>query len=82
MHVEAAGNKDKSQAQSNDKTENDPDGEELMRVADPLAEARKYLTTLQSYCGKSIATHMAACEVFRRLGMLHDVVHCTKILIC
>jgi hypothetical protein len=42
----------------------------MMRVADPLAEARKYLTTLQTYCADRVATHMAACEVFRRLGAL------------
>lgn len=63
-----ADNKDKPQETTKEKKDDDPDGEQLMRVADPLAEARKYLTTLQNYCGKSIATHMAACEVFRRLG--------------
>ena len=39
-----------------------------MRAADPLAEARKFLTTLQQFCPEHIATHMAACEVFRRQG--------------
>ena len=53
---------------SKEKADTDPDGEEMMRAADPLGEARKYLTTLQSYCAERIATHMAACEVSRRLG--------------
>ena len=73
-----ADKKDKSQEGNKEKKDDDPDGEAMMRVADPLAEARKYLTTLQNYCSKSIATHMAACEVFRRLGTLrYSPSYCT-----
>jgi hypothetical protein len=58
----------KDQPKTKENADADPDGDDMMRVADPLSEARKYLTTLQTYCADRIATHMAACEVFRRLG--------------
>ena len=59
--------KDQPKDKAKENADTDPEGEEMMRVAAPLAEARKYLTTLQTYCADRIATHMAASEVFRRL---------------
>ena len=45
----------------------DPDGEQMMRVQSPLTEAIKYLSMLQSFCCDRIATHIIACKIYRRL---------------
>lgn len=44
----------------------DPDGEKLLQVEDPLAEATKYLGLLQAHSGQCLETHLLAFEVNMR----------------
>lgn len=49
----------------------DPDGAQLAHVADPLAEAVKYLELLQEHAPQQLATHVLAFDVhFRRSKLL------------
>ncbi|KAH9296041.1 hypothetical protein KI387_039629, partial [Taxus chinensis] len=44
----------------------DPDGEKLLQVEDPLAEATRYLGLLQAHSGSCLETHLLAFELNMR----------------
>ncbi|EFJ36800.1 hypothetical protein SELMODRAFT_164833 [Selaginella moellendorffii] len=46
--------------------DNDPDGEQLVHVEDPLGEALKYLKLLQMHSPDSLETHLLAFEIYMR----------------
>jgi hypothetical protein len=60
--------KDAKAAKASKSTDDDPDGAKMMQVEAPLEEACKYLSTLQTFCFDRVDTHVAACEIYRRLG--------------
>ncbi|CAL8463644.1 g3178 [Coccomyxa elongata] len=48
----------------------DPDGDQLAKVADPLAEAVKLVRTLKEFSADRLQTHLLAFEVYLRRGKL------------
>jgi len=44
----------------------DPDGEALWNVDDPLGEATKFLSILRANCPQQLDAHLLACEVYLR----------------
>jgi hypothetical protein len=50
------------------KKDEDPFGEKLMNVSDPLSEADKYIKVLSEQCGYRIETHTLAAEVYITAG--------------
>jgi peptide alpha-N-acetyltransferase len=50
------------------KADEDPYGEQLAAVEDPLKEAAKYLKDLLFYDNNSIESHLLACDVYDRSG--------------
>jgi len=44
----------------------DPDGEKLLKVEDPMAEASKFVQQLLLYSYDAVSTHVLACSVYHR----------------
>mmetsp|Transcript_28646 Transcript_28646/g.46406 ORF Transcript_28646/g.46406 Transcript_28646/m.46406 type:complete len:923 (-) Transcript_28646:67-2835(-) len=62
--------------------DDDPAGEKLLQVEDPLKEATKYLKNLQEYCGDKLETHLVGFEVYMRREKLLLALRAVKKMAC
>lgn len=56
----------------------DPDGEALEKIENPLDEAAKFVNSLEKWCGDKLETHLLSFEVFYKKKKFLRALHALK----